>query len=156
MKRRGHATTTYRNPNGRGFMSKNSTEFIARALYAPDALSLASVLGRFFSNWSYFPGGRLAKYSISCWLISIMTVYIASCMPSSLHTPLVLPWDPGVSVSAQSDNNAHVLNVKNPCGSRDFPNQALLFLNCTPISFFCCLILSIPSLLMNNDNSKKK
>ncbi len=70
MKRRGHATTIYRNPNGRGFMSKNSKEFIARALYA---LRLASVLGRFFSNWSYFPGGRLAKYSISCWLISIMT-----------------------------------------------------------------------------------
>ncbi len=50
MKRRGHATTIYRNPNGQGFMSKNSKEFIARALNAPDALSLASVLGRFFSN----------------------------------------------------------------------------------------------------------
>ncbi len=39
---------------------------------------------------------------------------------------------------------AHVL--KNPCGSRDFPNQALLFLNCTPISFFaasCCPFSSI-------------
>ncbi len=30
----------------------------------------------------------------------------------------------------------HIAHVhKNPCGSRDFPNQALLF-NCTPISFF--------------------
>ncbi len=31
-------------------MSKNRQEFIARALYAPDALRLASVPGRFFSN----------------------------------------------------------------------------------------------------------
>ncbi len=31
----------------------------------------------------------------------------------------------------------HIAHVhKNPRGSRDFPNQALLFLNCTPISFF--------------------
>ncbi len=29
-------------------MSKNRQEFIARALYAPDALRLASVPGRFF------------------------------------------------------------------------------------------------------------
>ncbi len=35
------------------------------------------------------------------------------------------------------DCGLHIAHVhKNPCGSRDFPNQALLFLNCTPISFF--------------------
>ncbi len=72
-------------------MSKNSKEFIARAPNAPDALSLASVLGRFFSNWSYFPGGRLAKYILlTHQYYDAYTVYIASCMPSSLHTPLVL------------------------------------------------------------------
>ncbi len=35
------------------------------------------------------------------------------------------------------DCGLHIAHVhKNPCGSRDFSNQALLFLNCTPISFF--------------------
>ncbi len=33
MKRRGHATTIYRIINGRGLMSKNSKECIARALF---------------------------------------------------------------------------------------------------------------------------
>ena len=45
------------------------------------------------------------------------------------------------------DCGLHIAHVhKNPCGSRDFPNQALFFLNCTPISlfaaslFFCYLL----------------
>ncbi len=48
IKRTGHVTTIFHITNGRERMSKNREEFIARALYAPDALSLASVLGRFF------------------------------------------------------------------------------------------------------------
>ncbi len=74
--------------NGRGRMSKNRqdllhTHFMHRMLWD------YSLSPRLQLN----PGGRLAKYSISCWLISnmmhIYTVYVASCMPSSLYTPLV-------------------------------------------------------------------
>ncbi len=51
------------------------------------------------------------------------------------------------------DCGLHIAHVhKNLCGSRDFPNPAFLFLNCTSVSFFaasfrlvvfCCLYLFI-------------
>ncbi len=57
MKRRGYATiynlSYYK--NGQGFMSKNSKEFITRALYTLDSLFLLHSL---VGGW--------AKYSISC------------------------------------------------------------------------------------------
>ena len=55
MNRRGHVTTIFHITNRRGRMSKNRQQFIARALYAPDALRLASVPGLFFLQLKLFP-----------------------------------------------------------------------------------------------------
>ncbi len=65
-------------------------KIVKNLLHVHLALSLASVLGRFFSNWSYFPGGRLAKYSISCWLISIWRIHSIHCELHALFSSYAL------------------------------------------------------------------
>ncbi len=54
------------------------------------------------------------------------------CTYTSLSTVLLTlnAWEN----TLRHDCRIHITHVhKNPCGSRDFPNQALLFLNCMPI-----------------------
>ena len=63
-------------------MSKNRQEFIARALYAPDALRLASVPGRFFlaGGWLNiaYPADSSDAYQsicIHCELHALFSLY---------------------------------------------------------------------------------
>ena len=81
----------------------------------------------------YYPlAGSYCHQSCPHWFPDLQQLGTLAVSQYSLTTTLNA-WEN----TLRHDCGLHIAHVhKNPCGSRNFPNQALLFLNCKPISFF--------------------